>query len=85
MIIGLLVLLVLGAAVAARAARRDRRVVLPAAVLAVLAVAVQPLLGAAGQHVSFLGGLHAINGLAIFGLTGWLTGQAARLRAPRSR
>jgi hypothetical protein len=49
--------------------------------VALLALPVEPLLGDTGQHIPALGALHALNGLAIFALTGWLTGETARRRA----
>ena len=49
---------------------------------AVLALPVEPLLGDSGQHVPVLGALHALNGLAIAALTGWVTRQTIH-REPR--
>jgi hypothetical protein len=40
--------------------------------MAVLAIPVEPLLGEAGRHVPAVGALHALNGLAICALAGWL-------------
>jgi hypothetical protein len=38
------------------------------------------LLGDTGQHVPAIGALHALTGLAIFALAGWLTAETARRR-----
>jgi hypothetical protein len=48
--------------------------------LAVLALIVEPLLGESGARVPFLGALHALNGLVICALTGWLLAETARRR-----
>ena len=72
---------------AAAAWGRGDRVLFALAVLTLVLIAVQfalpvePLLGDTGQHIPALGALHAVNGLAIFALTGWLTGETARRRA----
>jgi hypothetical protein len=52
-----------------------------AVTLAVLSVAVQPTLGHFGKHVPVVGGLHALNAVAILVVTGWLTRETARRRA----
>jgi hypothetical protein len=49
--------------------------------LALLALPVEPLLGDVSQHLPGLGALHALTGLAILALVGWLTGETARRRA----
>lgn len=81
MVIALLELLILAATLASRSARAHSATLRLAVAVAVLATAVQPLLGSAGQKVPVAGALHALNGLIIFALTGWLAGQTARRRA----
>jgi hypothetical protein len=39
---------------------------------------VQSLLASVGEDTPFFGGLHALDGLAILGLAGYLFGQARR-------
>lgn len=79
--IGLLTLLILAAVVISRSARAHRRSVVLAVALAVLAVAVQPVLGNAGIQVPPLGALHALNGVAIFSVTCWLAIETGLRRA----
>jgi hypothetical protein len=79
--IAVLTVLILAAVLASRAARAHPTTLRLAVVLVVLALAVQPILGGTGQNVPALGALHGLNGLVIFGLTGWLTGETARRRA----
>jgi hypothetical protein len=85
MVIALLEVLILIAALASRSARAHAATLRLAVALAVLAIAVQPLLGSAGQKAPVAGALHALNGLIIFALTGWLTAQTARRRAVARR
>jgi hypothetical protein len=74
MLVGLLTLLVL---IAALIARPSRRSVITAVVLFVLAAPVQPVLGSLGaDQAAWVGMLHALNGIAILGLSGNLLGQA---------
>ena len=81
LVIAALTLAVLIAVLAGRAARADSTTVR----LAVLAIAVQPVLGSTGQNVPAVGALHALNGLVIFALAGWLTGATGRRRAAARR
>lgn len=81
MVIALLELAVLITTLASRQARAHRVTLRLAIAVAVLAIPVQPLLGSVGQKAAVLGALHALNGLIIFALTGWLTGETARRRA----
>lgn len=80
-VIALLSILML---VAALIARPDRTVVIQAIVLFILAVPLQPMLGTFGEGGSqWVGALHALNGVAITGLSGALMGatMARRKRA----
>ena len=81
LVIAALTLLVLAAVLASRPARAHGRTRWLTITLAVLAVPVQTALGEAGKHVPAVGGIHALNGLAIFVVTGWLTWETARRRA----
>jgi hypothetical protein len=81
LIIAALTVLILAVSLAGRAARRHRRTVRLAATLAGLALIVEPLLGGAGTRLPFLGALHALNGLIICALTGWLLSETGRRRA----
>jgi hypothetical protein len=80
-VIGVLTWLILAATLASRPARACPRTLRPAVTLAVLAIPVEPLLGDAGQRVPVLGALHALNGLVIFALAGWLLAETGRRRA----
>jgi hypothetical protein len=80
LIIAALTVLILAVTLADRAARRHRRTLRLAVTLAVLALIVEPLLGESGTRVPFLGALHALNGLVICALTGWLLAETARRR-----
>jgi hypothetical protein len=80
LIIAALTVLILAVTLADRAARRHRRTWRLAVTLAVLALIVEPLLGESGARVPFLGALHALNGLVICALTGWLLSETARRR-----
>jgi bacteriorhodopsin len=75
-----LVLLVL-----ALLARVSQAVVISTLVLAVLAIVMQSLLAAAGDDNEWAGGLHALDGIVILLLAGWLTGAAHRREAARRR
>ena len=85
LVIAVLTLAVLVTTLAGRAARANPRTLWLAVALAVLAIAVQPVLGSSGQTVPFLGALHGLNAVIIFALTGWLTGETARRRAAARR
>lgn len=85
LVIAALTLLILVTTLAGRAARAHPTTLRLAVALAVLAIAVQPILGSTGQNVAALGALHALNGLVIFALAGWLTGAAGRRRAAARR
>ena len=81
LVIAVLTLSILGAALTSRTARGHRRTLWLTVTLAVLSVAAQPLLAEAGTHVPVLGALHALSGLIIFAVAGWLTWETARRRA----
>jgi hypothetical protein len=66
---------VLVLAAVSRAGTRD---VVLAVVLVLLAGGVQSLLAEAGDSGAFWGGLHALDGLAILGIAGFLHGAAIR-------
>jgi cytochrome bd-type quinol oxidase subunit 1 len=85
LIIAALTVLILAVSLASRAARRHRRTLGLAATLAGLALIVEPLLGEGGTRVPFLGALHALNGLIICALTGWLLSETGRRRAAAKR
>jgi hypothetical protein len=57
-------------------ARPTRHVFVPYIVLFVLAALLQPIFADPGNEL--LGGLHGLNALAIFGLSGWLAHRAFR-------
>lgn len=80
-VIGALTWLILAATLASRAARAHRRTVWPAVAVAVLAIPVEPLLAEAGRHAPAVGALHALNGLAICALAGWLLAATRRRQA----
>lgn len=80
-VIGVMTWLALITVLASRAARAHRRTLWPAVALALLALPAEPLLGEVSQHFPGLGALHALTGLAILALAGWLTGETARRRA----
>lgn len=81
MVIALLTLAILVTVLAVRSARTQPRTMWLAVALVVLALPLQPILGSVGQTVPAVGALHALNGLVIFALTGWLTGETGRRRA----
>jgi len=71
-VIGALTWLIVAATLASRPARAHRRAVWLAVTMAILTIPVEPLLAEAGRHVPAVGALHALNGLAICALAGWL-------------
>jgi cytochrome b561 len=79
--IGLLTLLILATVLVSPGARTHTRTKWPAVTLAVLAIAVQTVLGEAGKTIPALGALHALNGLIIFVLVAWLTMTTTRRKA----
>lgn len=79
-VIGVLSWLTAAAALTSHAARAHRPAAWRAVALALLAIPVEPLLGDTGQHVPAIGALHALTGLAILALAGWLTAETARRR-----
>jgi hypothetical protein len=85
LIIAALTVLILAVSLAGRVARRHRRTLRLTATVAGLALIVEPLLGEAGTRVPFLGALHALNGLIICALTGWLLSETERRRAAAKR
>jgi hypothetical protein len=85
LIIAVLTVLILAVSLADRAARGHRRTLRLAATLAGLALIVEPLLGEGGTRMPFLGALHALNGLIIFALAGWLLSETGRRRAAAKR
>jgi hypothetical protein len=80
-VIGALTWLILTTTLASRPARANRRTVWLAATMAVLAIPVEPLLAEAGRHAPAVGALHALNGLAICALAGWLLAATRRRQA----
>ncbi len=70
---GAIVLLVL-----ALVARVNGRTITVTLVLALLSAVAQSLLSAAGDSTAFFGGLHALDGLLILGLAGYLHAEASR-------
>jgi len=79
-ILGLVALILLILAALARAARS---VWIGALVLALLAAVAQSGLAAGGEDNKWVGGLHALDGIIILLLAGWLTGMAHRREAAR--
>jgi hypothetical protein len=71
--LGALTLLILLLAIGARA---GKRAIILSVVMVVLANVAQSLLASAGEQTPFVGGLHALDGLAIVGIAGFLHGQA---------
>lgn len=80
LVIAAMTLVDLVAVLASRPARSRPATLWPAVALAVLTVAVEPLLAEAGKHAAAVGALHALGGVIIFALTGWLVGATARRR-----
>ena len=73
------------ALVLALVAREPRRILTVAGVLVVLTVIAQSALAALGESNRWLGGLHALDGMAILVLSGWMAGLGRqRLRARRN-
>lgn len=81
LVIGVMTWLILAAALASGPARADPRTWRPAAVLALLGIPVEPLLGDAGTKVPAVGALHALTGIAICALAAWLMVETRRRRA----
>jgi len=79
-ILGGLALILLILAALARAARP---VWVGALVLAILAAVAQSGLAAGGEDNKWVGGLHALDGIIILLLAGWLTGRGHRREAAR--
>jgi len=80
-----LAMLAVVALVLALVAREPRRMLTIAAVLVVLTVIAQSALAALGEHNRWLGGLHALDGMAILLLSGWMAWLGRqRLRARRN-
>lgn len=88
MIVGLVIaamtLIDLIAVLVSRTARARPAVLWPSVALAVLAIAVAPLLAEAGKGVAAVGALHALTGAIILALTGWLVNATSR-RTPARR
>jgi hypothetical protein len=84
-VIGVTAWLILAAVLTSRPARTHARTVRLAVTLAVLSLPVEPLLGDTGQRVPVVGALHALNGLVICALTGWLLAETGRRRAATRR
>jgi hypothetical protein len=59
-------------------ARASGRTIAVSVVVALLANLGQSILASAGENTAFFGGLHALDGLAILGLAGYLFGEARR-------
>jgi 4-hydroxybenzoate polyprenyltransferase len=59
-------------------ARVNTQTMVVSFVVALLANLVQSILADAGENTAFFGGLHALDGLAILGLAGYLFGEARR-------
>lgn len=71
--------------IAALVARVSKRVVWTTFVLALLAIVAQSLLADAGEDHKWVGGLHALDGVIIMGLIGWLhVGARRRTTSARS-
>jgi cytochrome bd-type quinol oxidase subunit 1 len=82
---GALAWLILAAVLTSRPARTHLRTLRLAVTLAVLSLPVEPVLGDTGQQVPVLGALHALTGLVICALTGWLLAETGRRRAAATR
>ena len=80
LVIAAMTLIDLVAVLASRPARSRPATLWPAIALAVLTVAVEPLLAEAGRQAAAVGALHALNGVVILALTGWLVGATTRRR-----
>jgi hypothetical protein len=68
---------------ASRPARAHPWTLRLAVTLAVLSMPAEPVLGDTGLRVPVLGALHALNGLVICALTGWLMAETGRRRAAK--
>jgi len=66
-------------------ARASRATWIGALVLAVLAFVAQSALASGGEDNKWVGGLHALDGIIILLLAGWLTGMGHRREAARRR
>lgn len=67
-------------------ARVSTPTIVLSAVLAILSAVMQSILAAAGENTAFFGGLHALDGLLILGIAGYLHGAARGRHAnPRPR
>jgi hypothetical protein len=80
LVIAALTLVDLIAVLASRTARSRPSTLWPAVALAVLAIAVEPLLAETGRRIAAVGALHALTGVAILALTGWLVAATSRKR-----
>jgi heme A synthase len=67
----------------AAAARPNRATVIRTFVLAVLALVAQPALAGGGESNKWVGGLHVVDGIAIFVLAVWLAETARRRNRSR--
>jgi hypothetical protein len=76
----ILAMLAVVALVLALVAREPRRILIVAAVLVALTLIAQSALAALGESNSWLGGLHALDGMAILMLSGWMAGLARQRR-----
>jgi Mn2+/Fe2+ NRAMP family transporter len=81
-ILGAVALILLILAVLARASRATW---IGALILTVLAAGAQSGLAAGGEDNKWVGGLHALDGIIILLLAGWLTGMAHRREAARRK
>ena len=79
------ILLGIGLLILAALARAARSVWVGALVLAILAAVAQSGLAAGGEDNKWVGGLHALDGMIILLLAGWLTGMGHRREAARRR
>jgi L-asparagine transporter-like permease len=68
-VVGLVAILMF---IAALVSRTSKPRIWVSILIAVLAVAVQSLLAAGGEHQHWVGGLHVLDGLVILGLAGWM-------------
>jgi hypothetical protein len=60
--------------------RAGRRTIILSIVLALLTAFMQSLLASAGEDTAFFGGLHALDGLVILGIAGFMHADARRRR-----
>jgi cytochrome b561 len=80
LVIAALTLVDLIAVLASRSLRSRPGTLWPAVALVVLAVALAPLLAEAGKNAPAVGALHALNGVLVLALAGWLLGATTRRR-----